>query len=37
VYRKRRFLAAIEPWHGNQVAIYRQNDGAWQRRVIDDP
>jgi hypothetical protein len=31
-----RFLAAIEPWHGNQVAIYRQRSGAWQRRVIDD-
>jgi len=33
---KRRFLAAIEPWHGNQVAIYRENGGEWQRRVIDD-
>jgi hypothetical protein len=33
---KRRFLAAIEPWHGNQVSVYRQNEGAWQRRVIDD-
>ena len=36
---KRRFLAAIEPWHGNQVAIYQQggeNGGAWQRHVIDD-
>ena len=33
---KRRFLAAIEPWHGNQVAIYRENAGEWQRRVIDD-
>ncbi|MCL4402568.1 MAG: VCBS repeat-containing protein [Acidobacteria bacterium] len=31
-----RFLAAIEPWHGNQVAIYRQRNGAWQRSVIDD-
>ena len=31
-----RFLAAIEPWHGNQVAIYRQRNGAWQRQVIDD-
>jgi hypothetical protein len=33
---KRRFLAAIEPWHGNQVAIYRESAGAWQRHVIDD-
>jgi hypothetical protein len=33
---KQRFLAAIEPWHGNQVAIYRPNRGAWQRQVIDD-
>jgi len=30
-----RFLAAIEPWHGNEVAIYRQHDGAWARNVID--
>src|ERR1700733_4378286 len=33
---KRRSLAAIEPWHGNQVAIYRENGGQWQRQVIDD-
>jgi hypothetical protein len=31
----RRFLAAIEPWHGNQVAVYRQQGGAWTRQVID--
>jgi hypothetical protein len=30
-----RFLAAIEPWHGNQVAVYRQTADAWQREVID--
>ncbi len=31
-----RFLAAIEPWHGNQVAIYRQAPGRdWTRQVID--
>ncbi len=30
-----RFLAAIEPWHGNQVAVYRQQAGAWARQVID--
>jgi hypothetical protein len=33
---KRRFLATIEPWHGNQVAIYQERAGAWQRHVIDD-
>lgn len=29
------FFAAIEPFHGNQVVVYRQDDGAWNRRVID--
>lgn len=33
---KERFLAAIEPWHGNQVAIYRLRGAVWQRQVIDD-
>jgi hypothetical protein len=33
---KRRFVAAIEPWHGNQVAIYRPRQGDWNRLVIDD-
>jgi hypothetical protein len=33
---ERRFLATIEPWHGNQVAIYQESAGAWQRHVIDD-
>lgn len=33
---KRRFLAAIEPWHGHQVTIYREQKGTWQRNVIDD-
>ena len=31
-----RFLATIEPWHGNTVAIYRQNNGTWTRHVIDE-
>jgi len=30
-----RQLAAIEPWHGNQVAIYNQEQGKWARKVID--
>ncbi len=33
---KESFLASIEPWHGNQVAVYRQKSAAWQREVIDD-
>jgi hypothetical protein len=34
---KTRFLAAIEPWHGNEVSVYRQDKKhAWQRQVIDD-
>ena len=32
----RRMLVAIEPWHGNQVVVYRQRGGAWQRQVLDD-
>jgi hypothetical protein len=31
-----KFLATIEPWHGNEVVIYRQVGGAWARQVIDD-
>jgi hypothetical protein len=33
---RERFLATIEPWHGNTVAIYRRVKGAWTRHVIDD-
>jgi hypothetical protein len=32
---KRRFLASIEPWHGNQLAIYTEEKGKWTREVID--
>jgi hypothetical protein len=32
---KARFLAAIEPWHGNQVAVYTQKNDEWDRAVID--
>tara|TARA_R110001606_G_scaffold26810_4_gene86480 strand:+ start:3693 stop:4775 length:1083 start_codon:yes stop_codon:yes gene_type:complete len=34
-----RFIASIEPWHGNEVVVYRPNeDGTrpWQREIIDD-
>jgi FG-GAP repeat len=30
-----RFVAAIEPWHGNEVVVYRHSAGAWRREVID--
>jgi hypothetical protein len=41
---RERFLASIEPWHGEQVVIYRQGrpspdgspGGLWQRQVIDE-
>lgn len=31
-----RFLCAIEPWHGNEVVVYRKHGQDWQRTVIDD-
>ena len=33
---KDKFLAAIEPWHGNQVAIYTLHGKTWERTQIDD-
>ncbi len=30
------FLCTIEPWHGNQVVVYRREKGEWRRQVIDD-
>jgi hypothetical protein len=33
---RERFLAAIEPWHGNQVVVYRAEGAGWKRQVIDD-
>ena len=33
---KRRFLCTLEPWHGNQVVVYRENAKGWDRMVIDD-
>lgn len=33
--RKERFLASIEPWHGNQIVVYRESKGGWSREVID--
>lgn len=37
--RGKRFLASIEPWHGNEVVVYEAGEEAslpWVRRVIDD-
>jgi hypothetical protein len=35
--KKRRILAAVEPWHGNEVVVYTQGKaGKWDRRVIFD-
>ncbi|MBI3471902.1 MAG: VCBS repeat-containing protein [Candidatus Solibacter usitatus] len=32
---KRRFLAAVEAWHGNEVVVYTEDAAhKWQRRVI---
>lgn len=31
-----KFIAAIEPWHGNQVAIYKPSKDGWARQMIDD-
>jgi hypothetical protein len=32
----RRFFATVEPWHGNEVVVYTDNGGKWQRRVLFD-
>jgi hypothetical protein len=32
---KERFLATIEPWHGNIVAVYTKEGAEWKRNVID--
>ena len=35
--KKKRILASVEPWHGNEVVVYTQGrSGAWERRVIFD-
>ncbi len=32
---KRRFLAAVEPWHGNEVVVYTEDSAhKWNRNVI---
>ena len=32
---KARYLAAIEPWHGNEVVVYTERGKRWERVVID--
>ena len=33
--KKRRILAAVEPWHGNEVVVYTEDSsGRWERKVI---
>jgi len=35
----RRFLATIEPWHGNELVVYFQGGperDTWERHVVDD-
>jgi hypothetical protein len=31
-----RFIATIEPWHGNEVVVYRRRGDTWRRHVIDE-
>ena len=33
---ERDFVATIEPWHGPQVVVYREDEGRWTRQVIDE-
>ena len=33
-----RFIATVEPWHGNEVVVYtppKSGDGLWERNVLD--
>lgn len=30
-----RYLATVEPWHGNSVVVYEEQGAAWKRTVID--
>ena len=31
-----KIVATIEPWHGNQVVIYKVTGSTWSRQMIDD-
>ena len=30
----KRFLAAVEPWHGSEIVMYSDRGGKWERNVI---
>src|SRR2546423_9025182 len=30
----KRFLASVEPWHGNEIVVYTDQGGRWNRHVI---
>jgi len=29
-------ILSVEPWHGNELALYRCQGGEWKRRLLDD-
>ena len=31
-----KIVATIEPWHGNQIVIYKPSGSTWSRQMIDD-
>lgn len=33
---KQRFLASVDPWHGNRISVYMQKGKEWRRKVIDN-
>jgi hypothetical protein len=34
-FHGKRFMAAVEPWHGNEVVVYTEDNAhAWHRKVI---
>ena len=32
----KKFMATIEPWHGDKVVVYMRSEGQWKRMIIDD-
>jgi hypothetical protein len=30
----KRFLASVEPWHGNEIVAYTDRGGTWERKVL---
>ncbi len=35
-FNGKKFFASVEPWHGNEVVVYNDVGGKWQRRVLYD-